>query len=61
MGLGASAPDMRRLTGEQGASLVEYALLISLIAVVCLGALNYFQDATTESFSKSASTIVSNT
>ena len=27
------------LLGEQGASLVEYALLLALIALVCVGAL----------------------
>lgn len=27
---------------ERGASLVEYALLLALIAVVCLTAINYF-------------------
>jgi Flp pilus assembly pilin Flp len=61
MGLGAWTPDARRLHGDQGASLVEYALLISLIALVCAGALNYFQQATTRSFSESASQIESNT
>lgn len=27
---------------DRGASLVEYALLVGLIAVVCIGALTYF-------------------
>jgi Flp pilus assembly pilin Flp len=27
---------------ERGASLVEYALLVALIAVVCIGAVTYF-------------------
>jgi Flp pilus assembly pilin Flp len=28
---------MRRLDGESGQALVEYALLLSLIAIVCFG------------------------
>ena len=31
---------------ERGASLVEYALLIGLIAVVCVGAVTYFGQET---------------
>lgn len=31
-------PDERRRDRERGASLVEYALLVALIAVVCIGA-----------------------
>ena len=31
---------------ERGASLVEYALLIALIAVVCVGAVTYFGQET---------------
>ena len=31
-----------RTLGERGASLVEYAMLIALITVVCLSALSYF-------------------
>lgn len=34
-------PVVRRLD-ELGASLVEYALLVALIAVVCIGAVQYF-------------------
>lgn len=34
---------LRRIRQEdEGASLVEYALLLALIAVVCFGALSYF-------------------
>ena len=33
---------MRRLQMEEGQALVEYALLISLIAVVAFGAVNEF-------------------
>lgn len=31
-----------RRGGELGASLVEYALLLALIAAVCIGAVSYF-------------------
>jgi Flp pilus assembly pilin Flp len=31
---------------ERGASLVEYALLVGLIAVVCIGALTFFGEST---------------
>lgn len=29
------------ISSERGASLVEYALLVALIAVVCIGAITY--------------------
>jgi Flp pilus assembly pilin Flp len=48
----------RRLQGDAGAGLVEYALLTALIAVVCITALRYFQVETTESLSRSSSAIV---
>lgn len=35
----------RRSGRDRGASLVEYAMLVALIAVVCLGALQLFGDA----------------
>jgi Flp pilus assembly pilin Flp len=53
----SSGRDQRRFTGDAGASLVEYALLIALISVVCLASLTYFQRSTTQSLSKSASSI----
>ena len=34
--------DQPRSWGERGASLVEYVLLIAMIAIVCLSALSYF-------------------
>jgi Flp pilus assembly pilin Flp len=46
-----------RLEGDRGASLVEYALLVSLIAMVCIGGLRYFQSAVSNSFSNSSSAI----
>lgn len=47
----------RALSGEYGASLVEYALLLALIAVVCVGALQYFGSATGSGLTGSASCI----
>jgi len=49
--------DVRRFHGDAGTSLVEYALLVALITVVCVGALVYFQDSTRASLSKSSSSI----
>ena len=40
---------------DRGASLVEYALLIVLIAVVCVVAVTILGDATSESYSSTAS------
>jgi pilus assembly protein Flp/PilA len=45
----------RALVSERGASLVEYALLVALIALVCVAAVGFFGDETSESFSVSAS------
>lgn len=36
---------------ERGASLVEYALLLALIAVVCVGAISVLGNTTTEPYS----------
>jgi len=44
---------------ERGASLVEYALLIALITVVCLAALNHFGDENEGLVNGSADKIVS--
>lgn len=48
---------VQRLTGDTGASLVEYALLVSLIALVCISALVYFQNETRGTLSRSSSAI----
>ncbi len=42
---------------DRGASLVEYALLVALIAVVCLGAVTFFGEATRDSYSSSGSSM----
>jgi pilus assembly protein Flp/PilA len=40
------APFIRaRIANERGASLVEYALLVALIAVVCIGAVSFLGGA----------------
>jgi len=44
-------------TSERGASLVEYALLAALIAMVCLVAISYFGSATGGRLSSSGSAI----
>lgn len=42
---------------DRGASLVEYALLIGLIAVVCAVAVTFFGVETGDSFSRATSSI----
>jgi len=37
---------------ERGASLIEYALLLALIAVVCIGAVTFLGNATAGSYSQ---------
>lgn len=54
---GVPGRDLRRLSGDGGAGLVEYALLASLIAVVCISAVRYFQQETSNSLSRSSSAI----
>ena len=44
----------KRFTGDEGGSLVEYALLVSLIALVCFSAIVFFQKSTTNTLSKAA-------
>lgn len=43
--------------GERGASLVEYALLLALIAVVCIGALTFFGSSNGSGLNRSGSCI----
>lgn len=40
---------------DRGASLVEYALLVALIAVVCIAAVTYFGEQTSSSYDCSGS------
>ena len=48
----------KRFSGDEGASLVEYALLLALIAVVCIGAVTYFGQNVGKSMSRSGSSIL---
>lgn len=49
---------MRKLRDERGASLVEYALLVALIAAVCIGAITYFGGSSGSSINTSTSRII---
>jgi len=46
-----------RLREDDGASLVEYALLISLIAIVCVSAMSFFGNRVSSQFSKTGSCV----
>ena len=41
-----------RIDDERGASLVEYALLVALIAIVCIAAVTALGSTTSEKFSE---------
>lgn len=43
---------LARCKSERGASLVEYALLVALIAVVCIVAITFLGSAADEKFSE---------
>ena len=53
------APYLRALFGrsERGAALVEYALLLALISVVCIVALNTLGGQASDKFSKVGASI----
>ena len=46
-----------RIKNERGASLVEYALLLALIAVVCIAAITFIGNKADESFSSTGSAL----
>ena len=46
---------LRFLQSEEGPTAVEYAVLLALIVVACLGAVNGMATATANSFDNSAS------
>jgi len=46
-----------RLSSESGASLVEYAFLVALIAMVCLVAVVFFGQSTSSRYSNVASQV----
>ena len=54
-------PDLQplRLRDDRGASLVEYALLVALIAIVCLLAIAFFGSSLSGSLDRSGQSIVS--
>lgn len=41
--------------GERGASLVEYALLVALIALICVGALSLLGESASQNLSSAGS------
>jgi pilus assembly protein Flp/PilA len=47
----------RRNRSEEGASIVEYALLVALIAIVCIVSLTFFGSSVGSRFSKTASSV----
>lgn len=49
-----------RRDDDRGASLVEYALLIALVAVVCVVAIRYLGNETDKSFSSTGSGLALN-
>jgi pilus assembly protein Flp/PilA len=46
-----------RVRSERGASLVEYALLVALIAVVCIGAVTFLGREAADNFSQVGNSI----
>ena len=48
---------LRRDTDETGASLVEYALLVALIAVVCILAITFLGQSASSRFSTVGSSV----
>ena len=46
-----------RFGDDRGASMVEYALLVALIAVVCIGAVKILGDKANSSFTSTGSSL----
>ena len=42
----------KRLSGDDGATMVEYCLMVALIALVCVGAVTVLGGNTNNSFSR---------
>ncbi len=53
-----SPPTRRRGRGDRAASLVEYAMVIALIAFVCITAISFFGSSNAGSVNSSADSIV---
>lgn len=49
----------RRRASEAGNAFVEYAVLVALVAVVCIAAVTFFGEKTDDSFSSSGSALES--
>ena len=56
-----SANDQVTVSGDRGAALVEYLLLVALIAVVCLAAVTILGDGVSGNVNDSASHVVNAT
>lgn len=50
-----SASARLRIADERGANIVEYALLVALIAIVCLLGVAFIGESTSDRFSSTAS------
>jgi len=50
-----------RLSGDTGANLVEYSMLIALIVVVCLSAVTFFGSKATSKMNCASSAVVNQT
>lgn len=48
---------LHRLRDERGAGLIEYTLLLALIALVCVGALTYIGGSNDDGLDRSSSCI----
>jgi Flp pilus assembly pilin Flp len=52
-----TGPETRRLDGDAGSNLVEYAMLLALIVVTCLSAMAFFGQSATGKMSCVSSAI----
>ncbi len=52
-------PEVQNNESEKGANLVEYALLIALIAIVCIVALNFLSASVSSTFVEIGSAVKS--
>ena len=50
--------DRLRCSGDDGGNLIEYSLLIALIALVCISAASFFAEATSDKMVCSGSAII---
>ena len=44
-------PQAKRLSGDSGATMVEYALMVALIAIVCVAAVTLIGNSANSKFS----------